>query len=167
MMEHSELSSPENTLKQIEISLRFLESKCLSFSLTDYAKDNQIPIELDSYQFELSLNVQISEIQKTLNIIISTSLFQKENENLKHKLASLQSFFVFQIINFEELVLKTEDKKFNVKDPVIDICFGLSLSTTRGMYNIKLENTPYSSAILPIIDIVKLRKGNLGNVNSK
>jgi hypothetical protein len=165
-MQSSEIKNPENTSKKLNVTLRFLESKCLDYSLSDYAKNNHTPVELGNYQFELNLNLHVNEINKSINIIINITLYEKQGETLKQKLASLQSRFIFEIINFEELVIKIDETKFNVKDPLLDFVFSLSLSTTRGMFNIKLEDTIYANAILPIIDVVQLRNSNKDNVIS-
>lgn len=156
-MENSDASNPS---EKIKIQIRFTESKCLSFALTDYALSNKNKIDFNNYEFELNLNIKVDEIDKSLHLIVNMSLFEKQSENLKQKLASLQSLFIFNIFNFDDLVKRIEDKKFNVEDGLLNVCFGISISTTRGMYNVKLENTLYSNAILPVIDIDQLRKSS-------
>lgn len=144
---------PEKTnsiLQSINISIRILDVKCTSFSLSEYAKKNKKPITFDSYEFEFKLEASINEQEKTFVLFFGSKLFEKRS-NAKYEIAKLSSMLKFSILNLEQIVIKDENKT-GIPDQLIQACGGIAVSTIRGMYSIKLEETIYANAVVPLVD---------------
>lgn len=143
------MESPVNAFKPINITLSLKEVKCLNFTLTNYAKENKRPISSDGYEFEFKSQTNINEKDKTFIVNFSTKLYRKENSK-KNELAELISLVIFGIVNYSEIIIN--EQGLLVPDQLISTCTGIALSTTRGMYAVKLEQTLYSNAVVPLID---------------
>ncbi|SRR5260221_5469291 len=140
----------DTIISPLNIMLSLLEVKCLSFSLTDYAQKNKTPIAFDKYEFEFRVETAIDEKSKAILLIFTAKLLEKQ-ENVKYELAELKSLTAIKLINFEEIIIKNENG-FGIPDQLLALCSGIAVSNTRGMYAIKLESTPYSNALIPLMD---------------
>lgn len=139
-----------NIPTQINVSLSLKEVKCISFSLTDYGKENKTSIVAENYEFELNLETSINENEKILVLKFTAKLFVKE-KNAKHELAELKSLTIFNVINFNDIVIVAPMGR-GFPDQILIACSAIALSHTRGMYSVKLEDTLYSNAIVPVVD---------------
>ncbi|TMI74837.1 MAG: hypothetical protein E6H09_03065 [Bacteroidetes bacterium] len=137
----------------VSLTLSIKECKCLSFSFTDYALKNKKQIALDQYEFTFTLTTQIFENEKLFSVVIETKLFEKQSENVKIELAELKAKCAVAVINFDEVIRKTDDKsQLLIPDQLFLLCNTLTVSAVRGMFSIKLDDTIYSNALLPIVD---------------
>ncbi|MEO6328961.1 MAG: hypothetical protein ABIO55_08515 [Ginsengibacter sp.] len=142
--------------EKVTISFSIIEHKLLSFRLTGYSLENKNLVKFDGYEFQLSLKLEVLENEKIIKLTNHTLLFEKQSENVKQELAELRASFKFLINNFDELVKKLPNKVFEIRNPLLQICYNIAASSVRGMYSAKLDNTIYNNAILPIIDINRL-----------
>ena len=148
-------NSKDIQLSKTRNQIALLESKCTLFGFTDYGSSNKIKINEDGYDFEFTLRFSANEQEKKATVGLNTKLFEKAKDSLRNQLAFLKSEFVFRVENFNELVIREGDKT-EIKQALIHFCFTIALSTVRGMYNVKLENSLYSNAVLPIVQLSDL-----------
>lgn len=137
----------------ISITLSLIENKCLSFDLTEYALSNKKAVNFESYEFSFTLNFNLLEKEKQARVVLNCKLYEKQGPNFKLEIAELKSTTLFFIQNYDEII-KRDDSKINVliPNPLIELCNSVTLSSTRGMFSVKLENTLYSNAVFPLID---------------
>jgi hypothetical protein len=56
----------------------------------------------------------------------------------------------------EDFSIKKEDGTTQVSDQVLTLLLGTSFSNLRGMLAVKLEQSNYSNAVLPVVDPMQL-----------
>ncbi|MGC4034898.1 MAG: hypothetical protein QM764_02980 [Chitinophagaceae bacterium] len=135
----------------ITISLK--ELRCVSFELSEYGISNKIPIHLDNYEFQFSINFGLHEpthhTVTDLNIIV----YEKKPDGVKLELAKAYIYLKFLIVNFDDIIKKDDKLKlFQVPDNLIELCNSISLSSARGMFSVKFEGTLYTNCIIPLLD---------------
>lgn len=149
--------------QEANISLSLLESKCLQFALSEYGLSNQSVVPATGYEFTLSMGFSLIEPApaKHIRIHLLCKLFEKKSEQLKLEIASLHASCTFFIQNFEHIIKRDKTKnKVIIPDTLIELCNGLTLGIVRGMFVVKLENTLYQNALLPLIDLQALKSIN-------
>jgi len=148
---------------QIQISFSLRTCKCLLFELTDVAKQNQIGIPFDKYKFDFRFKFDLDGEKKTATIRIDSVL--SSISDTPGILATLNSINEFLIVNFDKVVVKNIHGQLQIPDAALHSFLSVSVSSLRGMYIIKLEDTIYSNAILPLVDtsqLVPKKTVNLG-----
>ncbi len=145
-----------NAYKDIQISLSILECRCLSFSLTDYAVKNKTPIEINNYEFSFTLNFNLNHISKQVRVNFFSKLFEKKEDKINLQLAELNATTLFSLANYDEIIVKNDNDESLIPAPLIELCNGITLSSARGMFSVKAEDTLYSNAVFSLVDIKKL-----------
>lgn len=139
--------SPQHA-QNLTFSLK--DCKCKSFALTDFGAKNKVPIDADKYQFNFLFTLNIDEQAKTVKIELGARL--SGFSEIKDDLANLVSINEFLILNFDEIAVKNNDQMPAIPSHTLIPFFSVAISSLRGMYAVKLENTLYSNAILPLVD---------------
>ena len=133
------------------IALSIKVVKCQSFIWSQFGKDNREIIPFDQYEFTFYMEVKIDVLNESINIVLSTMLLDKRNLNNKNEICTLKSFSGFQILNFKDILPK-KDNTILIPDELLELCAGISLANTRGMFSVKLDGSQYSSVTVPLID---------------
>jgi hypothetical protein len=137
---------------QMNISLSMLEDKCESFMLTPYALHEAVSQPMDQYEFNFSINFNLNHDTKRARVSSVVKLLERQSDNTRKELAELKSTHVFFIQNFEEIIQTLPNGLLNIPNPLMEICNGISVSSIRGMYSVKKENTVFEHAVLPLLD---------------
>lgn len=138
----------------IQISFAIKTCKCTSFMMTDYAKKNKKLIQDDKFNFSLAIRFDLDSIKN--NAIITTiSVISNLNDN-NEKLAEINAVTEFNILNFDGVVTKNAHGQLGLPDQILISFFSISISNVRGMLSVKLEDTIYTNATLPLIDPAQL-----------
>ena len=136
--------------QSVTFTFSIIGCRSTKFDFTTFALNNKEKIPQDKYQFEFSINLNIAKEQNLITVNILSTLSKLESD--KEKIATLESVNEFKILNLGELITETTDGIL-IPDPIIIQFFSISLSNTRGMYAVKLENSIYDNAIAPVMDI--------------
>jgi len=143
---------PNPPSRKADISISLIESKCLHFVLTDYGQSNRLKVPDNHYEFSLSISLTPIENIKQIGITINSQLFEKKTDQLKLELAAIEVSNSFFIQNFTELIARNQVGDLIVPDSLIKLCNSVTIGVARGMFALKLENTPYANALLPLLD---------------
>lgn len=137
----------------INLTISIIETKCISFSLTEYALNNKAPISQDRYEFAFAVNLTLLDTLKQVRVLISVKLFEKDDKGGKSQIAELNSSYLFLIHNFDEALQRDPvSGNWIIPREFFQLFNGISISGVRGMYSVKLDDTLYSNAVLPIVD---------------
>lgn len=101
------------------------------------------------FNFDINSEIQISEENKMLFVIINVKIYDVDKSEL---LGDIAVSSIFYIDNFEEVILTKKDGSKVIPDNLIIILNSISLSTTRGIMWSTFKGSPLHSAILPIVD---------------
>jgi hypothetical protein len=145
------------TQQSVNITLSILETKCLSFGFTEYGAQNKDPIPFNGYEFVFTINFTVFDVEKQARVTIHVKFNEKKTEHLKLELAQLSASCLFSIVNFNELVKKdVSNNNFIIQNPAIELCSSITISAIRGMFAVKLDNSLYANAVLPLLDVRSL-----------
>lgn len=137
----------------IAITFGIIDLDIASFNFSQYALENKKEIPFEGYEFQFKFNMGIDQQNKQCSVTFNVELFEKKSEMEKIQLVDLQSFILFTIVNFEEIIIKKLDNvNYNIPDQLIILLAGISLSTSRGILAAKLDGSIYKNAIIPIMD---------------
>lgn len=142
-----------STQQILQWTFSILTCKCVKFEFTEFAKNNIDKIGIDKYQFEVSLRLDIFRDRNLLSIRIFSDLVKSEGN--KEKIASLESLNEFNILDIDKVIPMSAEGHL-VPDSVATQLFSISLANVRGMYAVKLEDSIYDNAILPVMDVSQM-----------
>lgn len=128
------------------------EGKFLGFNWTEFGQSNKEQIPADLYEFQFALQLNAIEDLRVISLSLITKLFDKRDNNDKKEICQLSSSVTFNINNFDEVLKKNGAGQILIPDQIIQICGGIAVSNIRGMFIIKLQDSIYSNALLPLID---------------
>ncbi|HWB26670.1 MAG TPA: hypothetical protein VG738_14395 [Chitinophagaceae bacterium] len=140
--------------KAVNVSVSIRGCKCTEFSLSTFAIENKQIIPFDKYKFDFNLTIKVDGLQKHISIEINSTL-SANSDSIQGLLAELKSIHTFLVTNFDEIAIKT-DQGMAVPEQALPPLLGMAFSNIRGMFSVKLENTIYENAILPIVDANKM-----------
>ncbi len=138
----------------IPLSLSIKECKCTKFSFTEFAKSNKSIIPPDQYLFTFNFGLNIREMERLVAIKLDSTLTGNSPE-VKENIASIETNHHFLVNNFEDVTIK-KNYRIEMYDQVLMPFLSISLSNLRGMFAIKLEDSIYSNAIVPLVDVSQL-----------
>ncbi len=141
----------EDQFNHAQLIIRIVEMKCLSFEVSARFKELKEALTADRYEFQFELSSNAIEAEKSFEVLLLITLFEKQKGSAKVELASLKSFTVFQLGNYAEMIRK-EGNDLLIADQLIEITGGLALSASRGMFSMSVANSVISNSIIPIID---------------
>lgn len=135
----------------VGITIGINDVKFIHFETTTRVQELKESIHSDGYEFQFDMQTHISEEDKLFNVIMSTTLYEKQNEITKVELANIKTLTSFRIVNFNE-VIKKEENQVSIPDQLITVAAGIALSTTRGMLVMCVKDSIISNAIIPIVN---------------
>ena len=143
----------EEKLNTVSITSRIKSIKLDEFIITENAKKLKVPINIESLSFDLSVNVKVEPLSKTITVISNSFVYSDLQRTETY--CKFSSTGVFHLLNFEEIA-----KQFNNSIPnfIASMFAGVLISSTRGMAILKSEGTVLEGFILPIIDPTTLFK---------
>ncbi|MBL7696132.1 MAG: hypothetical protein JNK91_14880 [Ferruginibacter sp.] len=136
---------------KLNVAIGLIEHKFISFELSEYAKGNKAPIDSDKYEFMFEFTLQVLEAEKQIRVDFVSKLFLKE-EGLNVELAVLNLLCLFRLVNFDEIIKRDSENRLLTPNVVIQTCNTIALGSARGMFTMALANTPYSNAVLPLVN---------------
>lgn len=101
----------------------------------------------------LSLGVEFSKEESTINIILLVKYMDKSNNDV---LLEFKTKHYFEIKDFEKTITVTEDGRLTLGDNFLFEILGLSVGTTRGMLIVRNSGTPLSEVLLPNFNLKEL-----------
>ncbi len=132
-------------LNNIEAKLQFRSIELLHSNLF-YSK---IATQNNSFSFDINTELQISQENKMLFVIINAKVYDMAKLEMFGDIATTS---IFYIENFDDVILSNVNGKKVIPDNLIVILNSISLSTTRGIMWSTFKGTPLHNAILPIVD---------------
>jgi hypothetical protein len=143
---------PTPATPQINITLSLLEDKCESFIVTAYAQNEAVPEPMEQYEFNFTINFNLNQASQQARVSSIVKLQEKQDDGSGKELAELKSTHLFFVQNFHEIIHIASNGMLLIPNPLIEVCNSISISSIRGMYSIKKENTVFRHAVLPLID---------------
>ena len=113
--------------------------------------------------FNFNINIE-SKADANKNLIFVLVHITVVNDNKSITLANLTVSCIYEIINFNDIVLFDEKGKMNIPQNLIETLNIISISTTRGVMFSSFKGTFLHNAILPIIDPKQLHTSQVSNV---
>ena len=129
-------------------SLRLVDIRIEKFEIFNIEEERSI--DYDKYEFEFSNTITFYDDRKFIKSGLTISLFKIEDSNTKITLAELSLATYLELKNFDEIIVK-ESEQLKVPNFLLGFINSLVVNNARGVLVSKLENTPYSNAILPLI----------------
>jgi hypothetical protein len=140
------------TNSQISITLSILENKCESFTFTPYALSLKAPLGKDEYEFNFTINLNLIQASQHARVSTIVKLLEKKANDSRMELAELRSTHLFWIQNFKEIIFTNSQGQMVIPNPLMEVCNSISISSIRGMFSVKTENTLFDNLILPLMN---------------
>jgi len=118
--------------------------------------DLKIPLSIDQYEFNFIINFNINQATHHARVSTLVKLLEKKADNSRIELAELKSTHLFLIQNFEEVIYSNSQGQMLIPNPLMEVCNSVAVSSARGMFSIKTENTVLNNAIIPLMDAKSL-----------
>ena len=144
-----------DTLTNSQVTFLINKCSCIEFKLSDFAKSNKIKIESGKYGFNFTINLQIVEQTKSIEIDLEARVVSLKTEKSNDEIASIKSVHSFQLQNFNDIAIKT-DNGIQIPQQLMTPLLAIALSSLRGMLSVKLEGSIYENAIIPVIDVTRM-----------
>lgn len=103
------------------------------------------------YLFDIGIEHRMSEADKLVFVMVSVAVRVDERSE---PLGSLVSSCIFQIGNFEEIVLSGPNGNFQLSKKLAGIVNDISISTTRGLMFATFKGTFLHNAVLPVVHFI-------------
>jgi hypothetical protein len=140
----------ENNINEIElIRLRLVSVLTDSFYIN---KPKSLHSIKDGTDFEFTItplfgfNFEKGEVKTTIDV-------RTKFKETKEEVSSLVINFIFQLENLKDFIEGEISEGFKVKDSLLKLLIGTSVSTARGVLIEKYAGTYLQRTILPIIDV--------------
>lgn len=101
------------------------------------------------YLFDIGIEHRVSEVEKLVFVMVSVTVRVDE---FPESLGLIVSSCIFQVGNFEEVILPGADGDFHLSKKLVGMINELSISTTRGLMFATFKGTFLHNAILPILN---------------
>lgn len=146
----------------ITYSFAITGCKCTKFSFTEFALNNNQKIDHDKYQFTVTVRLDVLKDKiDTVSVNVNSILFKLEGD--KNVIANLESEHEFRVVNLQSLITQTSEGLM-IPDAMLIQFFSISISAVRGMYSIKLSDSIYNNAVLPVFDAAQFIPRKASNI---
>jgi hypothetical protein len=135
------------TIPSIEMGIQSIRLE--GFEIMEAGQKVKRQLAPDNYEFLLTFNFQLNEVDKTVDIRLHAIL---SNKDTKEQLALIKTLIVINVINFYEVAIKTPEGLYMLPQGVLALFTSISVSTTRGMSVMCLANTSFSNAFIPVFN---------------
>jgi hypothetical protein len=106
-------------------------------------------IQLTNFNFNISLESKADRENKLVFVIVSIEIRNEDQTNI---LGSLSISCIYNVGNFEEVIIIDPAGNLHIPQPLIEILNSISISTARGVLFSTFKGTFLHNAFLPIID---------------
>lgn len=103
------------------------------------------------YLFDIGIEHRVSEADKLVFVMVSVTI---RVDDRPEALGSLVSSCIFQIGNFDEVVLSGPEGDFHLSEKLAGIVNDISISTTRGLMFATFKGTFLHNAVLPVVNAI-------------
>lgn len=110
---------------------------------------------ITKYNFNLVIESRIDEKNKFVFVIVKIEI---KNDDLSITLGSLSVSCIYEITNFEEVILPNSKGILEIPQQLLEILNSISISTVRGVMFSTFKGTFLHNAILPITDPKQIQK---------
>jgi hypothetical protein len=107
-----------------------------------------------NFNFSISLQTQLDAMPRTLTVIVNVDVISDDQKNV---FGSISVNYVYQIINFEEAFKLDAQNQYEIPPKLLEAIGSTSLSTTRGIMYSLFKGTFLNNALLPLIDLQRLK----------
>lgn len=139
------------TQSKLDITIGLNNIRLHEFTTTQRVLELKNPPAPDIYEFQFDLDSKIIESDKLFSIALTVTLYEKQDENTKIELAKIKTINDFNIVNFEEVFKKADDKLL-VPNQLIALAAGIAISSARGIFLMCVKDTILNNALIPIIN---------------
>ena len=136
--------------QEFNVTMALKELKCVKFSLSQFASENKSRIDFESYRYEFTANTRVDSDKQSIIVLFIAKLFDKVGDD-RNLISEIETETFFHIQNFFDIV-RIDNNTYLLPDQIIGITAVIALSNTRGMLSLKLEGTPYSNSLIPLMD---------------
>jgi len=135
--------------KKIDITFRIASIKTLKFLIENI--DEAIKIDKATFEFNISVAMFADPIKKIIGFKNVIEVFTDKSKMVKA--GELVAQIIYEIINFDEVILHDESKKLiNIPDTFMTTLMSIALSTTRGVFAAKTEGSLLDGVYIPVLD---------------
>lgn len=107
------------------------------------------PATIASFNFNIHIEIRIEPAQKRVYIVVNVEI---NNEDQTIPLGSLSVSCIFEIANFEDVLVKGTDGVYTLPKELAVTLNSIAISTTRGVMFSTFKGTFLHGAVLPIVD---------------
>lgn len=144
-----------NEVKKINVTFRISSIKTIRFNI-DNSEDIR-NIDRKSFFFNISLGTLINPANKIIGFDVIQ--FVSLDKEMSNKVCELISHIDFEIVNFDEIVQKTDKiNEIKIPDQIMLTLISISLSTARGIFAAKVEGSALEGVYMPVIDPATFKK---------
>ncbi len=144
--------------KPLTITIGVADVKFIDFVVTQEGADLKELPDSKSYEFRFDMVSAILEDKKQQSVLMTTTILLKKGNISRTELGHIKCLVVFNVENLEEITIHNKGGKA-VPEQLYLLTYGITLSTSRGMLAMKVENTKFSNATIPILDPRTLIEG--------
>lgn len=109
-----------------------------------------------AFNFNIGIESKVDAPNKLVFVIVHVEI---RNEDHSLVLGDLSVSCIFEIANFDAVIVMEENGRFRIPDRLIETLNIVSISTTRGVMFSTFKGTFLHGAVLPVIDPAQLRTG--------
>jgi hypothetical protein len=142
-------------LHKIDITFRISSIKTLKFTIDNTEEVRKTDRKL--FHFNITLGTFINPLNKLIgfDVIQEVSL----DKTMSNKVSELISRIEFEIVNFDEIVQKSEElNELKIPDQVMLTLISISLSTSRGVFAAKVEGSALEGVYMPVVNPATFKK---------
>ncbi|GJQ44132.1 MAG: hypothetical protein D8M26_13565 [Ignavibacteriae bacterium] len=142
-------------LKKINVTFRISSIKTVRFNIDNSEEVRNI--DRKSFFFNISLGTYINPGDKKIGFDVIQ--FVSLDKEMSNKVSELISHIEFEIVNFDEVVQKSDKlNEIKIPDQIMLTLISISLSTARGIFAAKVEGSALEGVYMPVIDPSTFKK---------
>lgn len=144
----------QSTESKLKITFGIRQIQIMNFNI-DKSEKHLLLTPNHKYTFEFIVAALLDTNQKFIGIDLTINLFTSELKD--DKVCELTIRSTYHVLNFNEIVSKKENN-FIISDIAMQHLTAVTLSTARGIFFVKVQDSFLSNIIIPIIDITSFNK---------
>ena len=144
--------SEQQEKKEFRIDIALSDLKFLNFETTTRVQELKKQLKSKEYEFHFEFQSKFKKEEKLVNLILTITANEKQNESTKIELAKMQLSITFLIANFDDVITIKENNIATIPNELIALTAGIAVASARGMFAVNVQNTVISNAIVPIVD---------------
>ncbi len=135
------------------IEFKISKVKILGFSFTHKENIEQVTLSderLDSFEYDSSISTKADIEDNRLDFKVDVKVFLPINSSKVNilKIEVLSSFLIKDLINYQ-----VELGKVDIPDEIVKHLIEISISNTRGVLAVKVNETGFENILLPLINV--------------